>query len=465
MAGWWSRLTSGWRKPEVEVPDAPVAETGDEGWLRGLLGRLGDGDESARAAVRDRELGAALDRLFQAGRERTALDLLARFVAACPTDMGLLARLAEELSDRRDDVAALPVLERLAASPEHGLRARFLLGELHERAGREDAAARAFESILAVDLDYPRARASADRLRRRQERDRAPATAAPTLAGLPEGGTYAGSYRLLRELGRGASGAVYVARDEELQREVAIKILHPHGRAAQRAELRARAWLEARTAASIRHPGVVSIFDLDEERQILVMELCRGGSLRELLAKGPLPPREVLSRAVELLGVLGAVHARGVAHGDVKPANLMLRGLPGAGRGDLALGDFGVARLVGEKPVVDDRCARGTLAYMAPEQRRGDLGPAADVYAAAVLILELASGTAALAPWLGDRGALLRGTARWDGQLPAALTAHLGNPEPLHTLLRAMLSDGDSDRPTASEAAAAISRISNASQR
>jgi len=456
MASWWTRVTSGWRKPMAEVPDAPVVESGDEGWLRSLLGRLGDGDESARAAVRDRELGAALDRLFQAGRERTALDLLARFVAACPGDLGLLSRLAEELSDRRDDAAALPVLEKLALSPEHRLRAQFLLGDLHERAGREDAARRAFESILALDLDYPRARAAADRLRRRQERDRAPATAAPTLAGLPEGGTYAGSYRLLRELGRGASGAVYVARDEELQREVAIKILHPHGRAAQRAELRARAWLEARVAASIRHPGVVAVYDLDEERQILVMELCRGGSLRETLAGGALPAAAALGRSEELLGVLGAVHARGVAHGDVKPANVMLR----SDGGDLVLGDFGVARLVGEKPVVDDRCARGTLAYMAPEQRRGELGPMADVYAAAVLSLELLWGTAALAAWIGDRSALLRGTAHWDGAVPPSVILLLGEERAgvLRALLTEMLGPAAS-RPSAEAAASRLHAI------
>jgi serine/threonine-protein kinase len=457
----WNKLKRALKPPPPAEPPAPeVQAPSEESWLRGLLQRTADEDRVALASIGDREFWANVSRLLQQGRERTAIELLGRFVVARPDLPELAARLAELLSDRREDTQARPLLERLTLLPGFALRARFLLAEAAERAGDEDAARRHLEAILAVDLDYPKARAHADRLRPTsgpQAAAREPA--APTLAGLPDGGAaFAGRYRLLRELGRGASGAVYVAHDEELDRELAIKILHPHARATARAEARARAWGEARVAAAIRHPGVVAIYDLDEERQLLAMELCAGGPLKTTLARGPLEPYTALRRGVELYTTLDAVHRRGVVHGDVKPANLLYRDERPAS--DLVLGDFGVARLVGEKPVVDDRAVRGTLGYMAPEQRRGELYPAADVYAAGVILLELLSGTAALAPWLADRGALLRGEARWDRKLPTAVEARLARAsDRLHTLLRAVLDEDAAKRPMAADAAAALGEI------
>ena len=279
----------------------------------------------------------------------------------------------------------------------------------------------------------------------------APPVAAPTIAGLPEGGADFGRWRLAREIGRGASGAVYVAHDEELDRDVALKILHPHTRS--RALPRARAWLEARVAAAIRHPGVVAVYDLDEERQLVAMELCAGGALATRLQRGPLPPAEAIARAAELFSTLAAVHARGVVHGDVKPANLLYRD---AGEdSELVLGDFGLAQLVAEGD--EERAARGTLAYMAPEQRRGVVAPAADVYAAGVILVELLAGSAALAPWLGDRAALLRGAARWSGELPSSVHRSLGaRAAELRALVAALLSEDAAARPSATATAAAL---------
>jgi eukaryotic-like serine/threonine-protein kinase len=462
----WNRVKRALRPPPVAEPPAPEPQSpSEETWLRGLLQRTADEDKVALAAIGDREFWSNVTRLLQAGRERTAIELLGRFVTARPELPELTARLAELLSDRREDAQALPLLERLTAFPSHALRAHFLIAEAAERAGDEDAARRHLEAILAVDLDYPKARAHADRLRPppgAQPPQNAPA-AAPTLAGLPDGGAaFTGRYRLLRELGRGASGAVYVAHDEELDRELAIKILHPHARAQARAEARARAWGEARVAAAIRHPGVVAIYDLDEERQLLAMELCAGGSLKEVLARGPLAPEAALKRGVELYTTLDAVHRRGVVHGDVKPGNLLWR--DERPTSELVLGDFGVARLVGDKPVVDDRAVRGTLGYMAPEQRRGALEPACDVYAAGVILVELLSGTAALAGWLGDRGALLRGEARWDRKLPTAVEARLApRADRLHAIVSTLLDPDPTKRPTAADAAQSLAALGRAS--
>jgi serine/threonine-protein kinase len=419
--------------------------------LRNLLQRITEPGDDGKVAVGDREFWSAVQRLISTGRERTAIDILTRFVAARPEDHAVAMRLAELYCDRLEHAAARPLLERLTSVREHALRARFLLADAAERSGDAAEARRQLERILAVDLDYPQARGRADRLAPALPETPIQPVAAPTLAGLPASGAGFGRWRLVREIGRGAAGAVYVAHDEELDRPVALKILHPHTRS--RALPQARAWLEARLAAAIRHPGVVAIYDLDEERQLVAMELCAGGSLATRLRTGPLPPAAALARAAELFSTLAAVHARGVVHGDVKPANLLFR--DAGDDADLVLGDFGLAQLGDE---ADEPSARGTLAYMAPEQRRGTLSPAADVYAAGVILVELLAGTTALAPWLADRAALLRGDARWSGTLPPAVTAALGDKRSgeLRALIAALLADGAPARPTASAAAGTL---------
>src|SRR5262249_54158609 len=132
-------------------------------------------------------------------------------------------------------------------------------------------------------------------------------------------------YRLLRELGRGSAATVYLARDDELGREVALKLLHPQLYDAAHADARARFFQEARIAASLRHPGVVAIYDLDESLKLIVMEHCAGGSLRGRLLQGPLVPREASWRMCELLSSLSHLHERGIVHRDLKPGNLLLR--------------------------------------------------------------------------------------------------------------------------------------------
>ena len=445
----WLKDAFGGKPPEVE-PEAELPA--EEALLRNLLLRIADpSDDGLRLAIGDREFWAAIQRLLATGRERTAIDLLSRFVAARPDDPALAMRLAEILCDKLEHATARPLLERMTLVREHALRARFLLADAAERTGDEAEARRQLEQILAVDIDYPQARSRADRLARNVPAPVAPPVAAPTIAGLPDGGAGFGRWRLSREIGRGASGAVYVAHDEELDRDVALKILHPHTRSA--ALPRARAWLEARVAAAIRHPGVVAVYDLDEERQLVAMELCTGGPLAARLRRGPLLPAQAIARARELYSTLAAVHARGVVHGDVKPANLLYR--DAGDDAELVLGDFGLAQLVADGD--EERAARGTLAYMAPEQRRGVVAPAADVYAAGVIFVELLAGSAALAPWLGDRAALLRGDARWSGAFPTAVQAALGaRAAELQRLVATLLADDAAARPTAAVAAEAL---------
>jgi serine/threonine protein kinase len=218
-----------------------------------------------------------------------------------------------------------------------------------------------------------------------------------------------------------------------------------------------RSFNEARIAAALRHPGVVAIYDLDEERSLIAMELCRG-TLRDRIAAGPLPAAEALRRAAELLATLAAVHRAGVVHRDIKPGNLLFR--PAALDGeedDLVLGDFGIAHLFeapggaareGEPPV-------GTLGYLAPEALQGEHSPASDVYAAGVILHEALVGAPPF-----DKAAILRGEARFRGALPPSVAESLGaNARTVVALLSRLLATDPTLRPGAAEAHAELASI------
>ena len=197
-------------------------------------------------------------------------------------------------------------------------------------------------------------------------------------------------YRLIREIGRGATATVYLARDEGLDLPVALKVLHPQLAGARQTEALARFFGGARLAAAVRHPGVVAIYDVDETARALAMEWIPGGTLRDRLrahAGRPARARDRPGRAAACCSTLTFLHARGIVHGDLKPSNLLLRG-----PGDLVLADFGAAALVG----AGGESGGGTPLYLAPEQLRGaPRAPATDLYAAGAVLFEMAAGPAA----------------------------------------------------------------------
>jgi hypothetical protein len=198
-------------------------------------------------------------------------------------------------------------------------------------------------------------------------------------------GQQVGPYRLVREVGQGGMGVVYLAEDTRLGRMVALKAL-PAAWATDPVR-RDRLRHEARAAAMLSHPGVATIYALEEiEGQLyLVSEFVRGETLREELQHGPLPLPDVIATGLGLAEALAAAHDRGVVHRDLKPENILR-----TTDGRVKIVDFGVAGL---GPSPDGTPASGTPAYMAPEQRRGGrVDYRSDLYALGIVLHELASG-------------------------------------------------------------------------
>ena len=196
-------------------------------------------------------------------------------------------------------------------------------------------------------------------------------------------------YRVVSHLGHGGSAEVWLGHDLELDRDVAVKLLHPDLVADDRS--RARFLEEARTAAALAHPSIVVVHDVHVEGNAaaLVLEYVDGETLAERIGRdGALPTGEAAWIAGEIADALRHAHARGVVHRDVKPGNILL------GRdGHARLTDFGIARMLLDARRADPGLVQGTLRYMAPEQLAGaPAGPAADVFSLGAVFHEMLTG-------------------------------------------------------------------------
>lgn len=231
-------------------------------------------------------------------------------------------------------------------------------------------------------------------------------------------GTRLGAYEVVREIGRGGMGVVYLAVDTRLGRQVALKVLPDHVRHDE--PWRARLRREARAAAAVSHPGIAQVFALEDDPaglSFVVSEYVDGRTLRDEIDTGPVPLARAIDTVRQVAAALSAAHARGVVHRDLKPENVMR-----AADGSIKVLDFGLAHIEheGDQPrLTRTGTLMGTPGYISPEQLQGETGgPASDIYAVGLLLHEIVTGRHAFA---GSRNS------------PTALMARIlgGEPNPL----------------------------------
>ncbi|MBI2213986.1 MAG: serine/threonine protein kinase [Acidobacteria bacterium] len=257
-----------------------------------------------------------------------------------------------------------------------------------------------------------------------------------------------GRYQLVAPLGRGGFGHVYRARDQKLDRIVAIKLMHDAGSGPDH-EARQRVLRETRANARLQHPHIVTLHDAGEDPRglYLVLEYVAGTSLEEVLAAGPLPPERAAEVLRECAEALAAAHSQGIVHRDIKPANILIDD-----SGRVKIADFGIARLLGESHTTDRGTIVGTPNYMAPEQIDGrGVGPAADIFELGCVAYEMISGRP---PFHGGTpseviGRILRG-------VPDPLPPLQASMQPMVDLVTQMLLKSPADRPLPTSIIAAI---------
>jgi serine/threonine protein kinase len=198
-----------------------------------------------------------------------------------------------------------------------------------------------------------------------------------------------GRYQVEDVLGRGGMASVYLARDAELERPVAVKVLAEH--LADQPDFHNRFLREARLAAQLSHPNIVQVFDVGEEegKPFIVMECVEGATLAdELKERERLEPEEVVDLALQICGGLEHAHAAGLVHRDIKPQNLLLRP-----DGTVKIADFGIARAAETTRLTQMGSVVGTAAYLAPEQALGEeVTASADIYSLGCVLYELLTG-------------------------------------------------------------------------
>ena len=219
-----------------------------------------------------------------------------------------------------------------------------------------------------------------------------------------------GHYVIARRLGEGGMGIVYAARDERLDRTVALKTMSS---VANDEAARRRFWREARAAASVNHPNVCQIYEIGEDagELFIAMELLEGEPLLERLQRGPMSVSQTVPVGLGILAALSALHARGIVHRDLKPSNVFL-----TPHGVKVL-DFGLARpelelmSVTETGLTRTGTVMGTPRYMAPEQMTGEsVDTRSDLFAAGAILFEMLAGRPAFGGRMSSKSSTPRST-------------------------------------------------------
>ncbi len=205
---------------------------------------------------------------------------------------------------------------------------------------------------------------------------------------ISKGALIAGKYEIVDEIGAGGMGVVYKAEDLKLKREVALKFLPPE--LAQLPGFKERFLREAQAAAALAHPNICVVYEAGEsdERPFIAMEYIEGETLRERIKKGALEASEALDIAAQVAAGLGEAHANGIVHRDVKSANIMV-----TKDGRAKVMDFGLAKFAGGISLTKSQTTLGTVAYMSPEQARGEkLDRRTDIWSLGVVLYEMIAG-------------------------------------------------------------------------
>jgi serine/threonine protein kinase len=250
-----------------------------------------------------------------------------------------------------------------------------------------------------------------------------------------------GRYLVTSELGRGGMATVYRARDPQLGRDVALKVMH--GYFAGRPDLDARFRREAEAVAAIRHPGILAIYDaappVAETPGYIVSEIIEGPSLRRLYDErgGRIVPEMAALLVIPMAEALGAAHAAGVVHRDVKPDNVLID--RSGGRARVVLTDFGVAHVAGAEAVTATGAVLGSPAYMSPEQARGgEVSAPSDVFSLGVVLYQLSTGRL---PFPGkDPLSVVTAVLRGELLRPSQVNARVG-PDLERVIMRCLARD------------------------
>lgn len=282
-------------------------------------------------------------------------------------------------------------------------------------------------------------------------------------------GSVISHYRIISQLGRGGMGIVYLAEDTKLARKVALKLLPPHALASE--DDRARFYREARATASLNHPNIAHVYEIDEsfviaaeavtssrtppdaeKRPFIAMEYIDGETLTERIAKGPLPLKDAVSIATQVADGLKAAHDKNIVHRDIKSGNVML-----TGDGVPKILDFGLAKTAASTKLTQMGSTLGTFAYMSPEQARGEeVDGRSDLWSLGVILYEMLTGQM---PFTGDyEQAIIYGILNSDPEPVTALRT--GVPMELERIIDKLLEKDPSRRYAhADEVAVDLGRI------
>jgi len=405
---------------------------GNKSRAGGLLAQLGDVQKAAELHFQNGDFVAAGKLFEKAGSAKEALSAYEKAVeAGSLTPDGAIGLGRLYLSNQRSD-DAIKVLQPVARDAEFGHEAVKLLAECfmqkgmyslaadryreavagqeeavaehldtfyglaraYEQAGMYDNARETYHKIVAADYYYKDVTGRLEHIDEMSSVFAAAGAASPT-------GTSSGAqvtvpvpqqsrYEILRKLGEGGMGVVYLAKDTKLGREVALKVLP--SKFSNNDEFRTRFVREARAVAGLSHKNIVSVYDIGELRgeSFISMEFIEGKSLRDILrSRGKLSAEETCNFAKQIAEGLGAAHRKGIVHRDIKPENIMVT----ADTGEVKIMDFGLARIDQASNLTQEGSVMGTWRYMAPEQVEGlRAKPATDIYATGVIIFEMTTG-------------------------------------------------------------------------